>query len=96
MTIMKQIILKLIQSTSEIVKKPDQNNLSSFRVIADHLRASSFLIAEEFCCPMKVEVMYLEDYEKRDETFIFIRLQRTSFYNLFETLKMKCQAVIQN
>jgi alanyl-tRNA synthetase len=38
---------KIIQSTSEIVKqKPDQKNLSSFRVIADHLRASSFLIAE--------------------------------------------------
>ena len=38
---------KLINSTSEIVKiKPDEKNLSSFRVIADHLRASSFLIAE--------------------------------------------------
>jgi alanyl-tRNA synthetase len=38
---------RIIQSTSEIVKqKPDQKNLSSFRVIADHLRASSFLIAE--------------------------------------------------
>ena len=38
---------KIISATSEAVKKkPDQNNLSSFRVIADHLRASSFLIAE--------------------------------------------------
>ena len=38
---------KLINSTSEAVKvKPNENNLSSFRVIADHLRASSFLIAE--------------------------------------------------
>jgi alanyl-tRNA synthetase len=38
---------KLINSTSEIVKvKPNEKNLSSFRVIADHLRASSFLIAE--------------------------------------------------
>jgi alanyl-tRNA synthetase len=38
---------KIIQSTSEVVRqKPDQKNLSSFRVIADHLRASSFLIAE--------------------------------------------------
>ena len=38
---------KLIQATSEIVKKkPDHKNLSSFRVISDHLRASSFLIAE--------------------------------------------------
>ncbi len=38
---------KLINSTSEILKKKvDQKNLASFRVIADHLRASSFLIAE--------------------------------------------------
>jgi len=38
---------KLISSISEVVKKkPDENNISSFRVIADHLRASSFLIAE--------------------------------------------------
>ncbi len=39
--------LKLISSISETVKvKPNENNLSSFRVIADHLRASSFLLAE--------------------------------------------------
>ena len=38
---------KIISATVEVVKKkPDQKNLSSFRVIADHLRASSFLIAE--------------------------------------------------
>jgi alanyl-tRNA synthetase len=38
---------KLIQSTSETLKlKVDQSNSSSFRVIADHLRASSFLLAE--------------------------------------------------
>ncbi len=39
--------LKLINSISETVKvEPNENNLSSFRVIADHLRASSFLLAE--------------------------------------------------
>ncbi len=38
---------RIISATSDVVKKkPDQKNLSSFRVIADHLRASSFLIAE--------------------------------------------------
>ena len=38
---------KIIESISETAKvKPDENNISSFRVIADHLRASSFLIAE--------------------------------------------------
>jgi len=39
--------IKLINSISETVKlKPSEKNISSFRVIADHLRASSFLIAE--------------------------------------------------
>ena len=38
---------KLISSTSEILKiKTDKENIASFRVISDHLRASSFLIAE--------------------------------------------------
>jgi alanyl-tRNA synthetase len=38
---------KLISSTSEILKiKVDKENIASFRVISDHLRASSFLIAE--------------------------------------------------
>ncbi len=37
---------KLISSTSEILKiKTDKENIASFRVISDHLRASSFLIA---------------------------------------------------
>ena len=39
--------IKLINSISETIKiKPSETNLSSFRVIADHLRASSFLLAE--------------------------------------------------
>jgi len=38
---------KLINSIADAVKiKPNEKNMSSFRVIADHLRASSFLIAE--------------------------------------------------
>ena len=38
---------KIINSASEILNvKLDKSNLSSFRVIADHLRASSFLLAE--------------------------------------------------
>ena len=38
---------KLIGSISEFTKvKLERNNISSFRVIADHLRASSFLLAE--------------------------------------------------
>jgi len=39
--------IKLINSIADAVKiKPNEKNISSFRVIADHLRASSFLIAE--------------------------------------------------
>ena len=39
--------IKLINSTADVLKKkPDDKNISSFRVISDHLRASSFLIAE--------------------------------------------------
>ena len=38
---------KIISSISDAIKKkPNEKNISSFRVIADHLRASSFLIAE--------------------------------------------------
>ena len=38
---------KLIESISETLKvNAEENNIASFRVIADHLRASSFLIAE--------------------------------------------------
>ena len=38
---------KLIEAISDTVKvKADENNIASFRVIADHLRASSFLLAE--------------------------------------------------
>merc|ERR1711991_572240 len=38
---------KLISSISDVTKvKQADNNISSFRVIADHLRASSILIAE--------------------------------------------------
>ena len=38
---------KLISSISDVTKvKQADNNISSFRVIADHLRASSFLLAE--------------------------------------------------
>jgi len=37
----------LINSTADILKlKPNNENIASFRVIADHLRASSFLISE--------------------------------------------------
>jgi len=50
---------KLINSASEILKvKVSENNLASFRVIADHLRAIAFLIAEGVYLLMKVEGMF--------------------------------------
>ena len=51
--------MKLINSISETIKvKPNETNLSSFRVIADHLRASSFLLVRGFFHLMKVEDMF--------------------------------------
>jgi len=54
--------LKLINSISETVKvKPNENNLSSFRVIADHLRAVHFYLLKVCYHLMKEEVMSLEE-----------------------------------
>jgi len=80
---------KLIQSTSEIVKKkPDQNNLSSFRVIADHLRASSFLIAEGVLPSNEGRGYVLRRIMRRGMRHSHLLGSKNPvFYNLFETLK---------
>jgi alanyl-tRNA synthetase len=80
---------KLIQSTSEIVKKkPDQNNLSSFRVIADHLRASSFLIAEGVLPSNEGRGYVLRRIMRRGMRHShLLGSKEPVFYNLFETLK---------
>ena len=80
---------KLIQSTSELVKKkPDNKNLSSFRVIADHLRASSFLIAEGVLPSNEGRGYVLRRIMRRGMRHShLLGSKEPIFYNLFETLK---------
>ncbi len=80
---------KLIQSTSDIVKKkPDEKNLSSFRVIADHLRASSFLIAEGVLPSNEGRGYVLRRIMRRGMRHShLLGSKEPVFYNLFETLK---------
>jgi alanyl-tRNA synthetase len=80
---------KLIQSTSDIVKKkPDQSNLSSFRVIADHLRASSFLIAEGVLPSNEGRGYVLRRIMRRGMRHSHLLGSKDPvFYNLFETFK---------
>ncbi|MBD1141366.1 alanine--tRNA ligase [Pelagibacterales bacterium SAG-MED39] len=80
---------KLIQSTSEIVKKKsNQKNLSSFRVIADHLRASSFLIAEGVLPSNEGRGYVLRRIMRRGMRHShLLGSKKPIFYNLFETLK---------
>ena len=80
---------KLIQSTSDIVKKKtDQSNLSSFRIIADHLRASSFLIAEGVLPSNEGRGYVLRRIMRRGMRHShLLGSKEPVFYNLFETLK---------
>tara|TARA_B100001250_G_scaffold138801_1_gene118845 strand:+ start:1105 stop:3768 length:2664 start_codon:yes stop_codon:yes gene_type:complete len=80
---------KLIQSISESVKvKPDQNNISSFRVIADHLRASSFLIAEGVLPSNEGRGYVLRRIMRRGMRHShLLGSKEPIFYNIFKTLK---------
>ncbi len=79
---------KLISSTSEIVKvKPNEKNLSSFRVIADHLRASSFLIAEGVLPSNEGRGYVLRRIMRRGMRHShLLGSKKPIFYNIFKTL----------
>jgi alanyl-tRNA synthetase len=85
---------KIIQSTSEIVKqKPNQKNLSSFRVIADHLRASSFLISEGVLPSNEGRGYVLRRIMRRGMRHShLLGSQEPVFFNLFDTLKNEMSA----
>jgi len=79
---------KLIQSISNAVSKNvDPSNLSSFRVIADHLRASSFLIAEGVLPSNEGRGYVLRRIMRRGMRHShLLGSKKPIFYNVFQTL----------
>ena len=80
---------KLIQATSNAVnKKPDEKNVSSFRVIADHLRASSFLIAEGVLPSNEGRGYVLRRIKRRGMRHShLLGAKEPIFFNIFKTLQ---------
>ena len=79
---------KLIQSISDEVKvKSNKTNISSFRVIADHLRASSFLIAEGVLPSNEGRGYVLRRIMRRGMRHShLLGSKKPIFYNIFKTL----------
>ena len=79
---------KIINSISDSVKKkPDEKNISSFRVIADHLRASSFLIAEGVLPSNEGRGYVLRRIMRRGMRHShLLNAKKPIFFNIFKTL----------
>jgi alanyl-tRNA synthetase len=79
---------KLIQSTSETLKvKVNEYNSSSFRVIADHLRASSFLLAEGVLPSNEGRGYVLRRIMRRGMRHShLLGAKKPIFYDIFKTL----------
>ena len=79
---------KLIQSASDTLNvKVDETNQSSFRVIADHLRASSFLLAEGVLPSNEGRGYVLRRIMRRGMRHShLLGSKKPVFYNIFKTL----------
>jgi len=79
---------KLIQSASDSLNvKVDEANQSSFRVIADHLRASSFLLAEGVLPSNEGRGYVLRRIMRRGMRHShLLGSKKPVFYNIFKTL----------
>ena len=80
--------IKLINSIVEEVKiKTNEKNISSFRVIADHLRASSFLIAEGVLPSNEGRGYVLRRIMRRGMRHShLLGAKKPIFFNIFKTL----------
>jgi len=85
---------KLISSISGAVnKKPEDSNIASFRVIADHLRASSFLIAEGVLPSNEGRGYVLRRIMRRGMRHShLLGAKEPIFFNIFKTLQEEMSA----
>ncbi len=81
--------IKIINSIADVVKiKPNEKNISSFRVIADHLRASSFLISEGVLPSNEGRGYVLRRIMRRGMRHShFLGAKEPIFFNIFKTLE---------